>query len=94
MENQNKIHRPRTLSCQYQHFRDLIFKIEMFDLHAVSIFATGTCESDTTTPFFCKLWNTIHREIINIMTIMMKTIQKPLNLNTKYILMGWGPVYY
>jgi hypothetical protein len=69
-------------------------KIEIFDLHAVSIFATGTGESDTTTPFFCKLWNTIHREIINIMTIMMKTIQKPLNLNTKYILMGWGPVYY
>jgi hypothetical protein len=26
------------------------FKIEMFDLHAVSIFATGTGESDTTTP--------------------------------------------
>ena len=34
----------------------------MFDLHAVSIFATGTGESDTTTtpPF---LWNTIYREI-------------------------------
>jgi hypothetical protein len=26
--------------------------IEMFDLHAVSIFATGTGESDTTTPIF------------------------------------------
>ena len=52
MENQNKIHKPRTLSCQYQHFRDLFIKIEMFDLHAVSIFATGTGESDTTTPFF------------------------------------------
>jgi hypothetical protein len=25
-------------------------KIEMLDLHAVSIFATGTGESDTTTP--------------------------------------------
>ena len=50
MENQNKIHKPRTLSCQYQHVRDLLFKIEMFDLHAVSIFATGTGESDTTTP--------------------------------------------
>jgi hypothetical protein len=24
----------------------------MFDLHAVSIFATGTGASDTTTPFF------------------------------------------
>jgi hypothetical protein len=33
------------------NFRDLFFKIEMFDLHAVSIFATGTGESDTTTPF-------------------------------------------
>jgi hypothetical protein len=41
----------------------------MYDLHAVSIFATGTGESNTTTPsFFCKLWNTIYREIINIMT--------------------------
>jgi hypothetical protein len=29
---------------------DLFFKIEMFDLHAVSIFATGTGESNTTTP--------------------------------------------
>jgi hypothetical protein len=37
MENQNKIHQPRTLSCQYQHFRDLFIKIEMFDLHAISI---------------------------------------------------------
>ena len=38
------------------------FKIEMFDLHAVSIFATGTGESDTTTHTpFCKLWNTIQR---------------------------------
>jgi len=90
MENQNKIHKPRTLSCQYQHFRDLFFKIEMFDLHAVSIFATGTGESVTTTPFFCKLWNTIYREIINIRTIMMKTIKKRLNLYTKNILIGWG----
>jgi hypothetical protein len=45
----------------------------MFDLHGVSIFATGTGESDTP-PFFGKLWNTIYREISNIMTIMMKTI--------------------
>jgi hypothetical protein len=37
-------------------------KIEIFDLHAVSIFATGTGESDTTTHTpFCKLWNTIQR---------------------------------
>ena len=43
------------LSCQYQHFRDLFFKIEMFDLHAVSIFATGTGESDTTTPPFLQV---------------------------------------
>jgi hypothetical protein len=35
---------------------------EIFDLHAVSIFATGTGESDTTTHTpFCKLWNTIQR---------------------------------
>jgi hypothetical protein len=53
-----------------------------------------TGESDTTTPFFCKLWNTIYREIINIMTIMMKTIKERLNLYTKNILMGWGPVYF
>ena len=91
MENQNKIHKPRTLSCQYQHFRDLFFfKIEMFDLHAVSIFATDTGESDTHPLFFCKLWNTIYREIINIRTIMMKTIKKRLNLYTKNILIGWG----
>jgi hypothetical protein len=52
MENQNKMHKPRTLSYSYQHFRDLFFKIEMFDLHAVSIFATGTGESDTPPPLF------------------------------------------
>ena len=66
----------------------------MFDLHAVSIFATGTGESDTTNPPFCKLWNTIYREIINIMIIMMKTIKTRLNLYTKNMLMGWDPVYF
>jgi hypothetical protein len=66
----------------------------MFDLHAVSMFATGTGESVTTTPIFCKLWNTIYREIINVRTIMMKTINKRLNLYTKNILIGWGPVYF
>jgi hypothetical protein len=66
----------------------------MFDLHAVSIFDTGTGESETTTTPFSKLWNTIYREIINIMTIMMKTFKKRLNLYTKNILMGWGPVYF
>jgi hypothetical protein len=55
----------------------------MFDLHAVSIFDTGTGETDTTFPFYCKLLITIYREIINIMTIMMKTIKKRLNLYTK-----------
>jgi hypothetical protein len=30
----------------------LLVKIEIFDVHAVSIFATGTGESDTTTPLF------------------------------------------
>jgi hypothetical protein len=50
----------------------------MLDLHAVSIFATDTGESDT--PLFCKLWNTIYRKIINIMTILMKTIKTRLNL--------------
>jgi hypothetical protein len=65
----------------------------MFYFNAVSIFATGTGESETTTPFFCKLWNTIYRAIINIMTIMMKTIKKRLNLYTNNIFMGWGPVY-
>jgi hypothetical protein len=62
----------------------------MFDLHAIPIFDTGTGETDTTFPFYCKLWITIYREIINIMTIMMKTITKRLNVYTKYILMGWG----
>jgi hypothetical protein len=61
----------------------------MFDLHALSIFATGTGESDTP-PSFVKLWNTIYREIINIMTIMMKTIKKRLNLYTKKYLDGLG----
>jgi hypothetical protein len=36
------------------------------------------------------LWNTIYREIINIRTIMMKTIKKGLNLYTKNILIGWA----
>ena len=51
-------------------------------------FATCTDESDQ--PHFCKLWNTIYREIINIMTIMMKTIKKRLNLYTKKYLDGLG----
>jgi hypothetical protein len=51
-------------------------------------FATCTDESDQ--PPFCKLWNTIYREIINIMTIMMKTIKKRLNLYTKKYLDGLG----
>ena len=45
-------------------------------------------------PLFCKLWKSIYREKINILTIMMKTIKKRLNLYTKNILMGWGPVYF
>ena len=56
----------------------------MLDLHAVSIFATDTGESDT--PLFCKLWNTIYRKIINIMTILMKTIKTRLNLYANKIL--------
>ena len=85
----------RYISLELYHvntniFVIFFFKIEMFDLHAVSIFATGTGESDTTTPFFCKLWNTIYRGIINIRTIMKKTIKKRLNLCTKNILIGWG----
>jgi hypothetical protein len=31
--------------------------------------------NQTPPPPFCKLWNTIYREIINIRTIMMKTIK-------------------
>ena len=55
------------LSLELSHVNTKIFviffaKIEIFDLHAVSIFATGTGESDTTTHLpFCKLWNTIQR---------------------------------
>ena len=64
----------RYISLELYHvntnmFVIFFFKIDMFDLHAVSIFATGTGESDTTTPFFCKLWNTIYRGVINIRTI-------------------------
>ena len=36
-------------------FSGFFFKIEMFDLHAVSIFATGTGESDITTPPFLQV---------------------------------------
>jgi len=66
------------LSLELYHVNTDIFmiflvKIEVFD-DAVSIFATGTGESDPPL-FFCKLWNTIYREIINVMTIMMKTIK-------------------
>jgi hypothetical protein len=62
----------------------------MFDLHAVSIFDTGTGESETTTTPFSKLWNTIYREIINIMTIMMKTIKKAFESLYKKYLDGLG----
>ena len=89
--------RIKSLSLELSHVNTKIFviffvKIEIFDLHAVSIFATGTGESYTSP--FCKLWNTINWEIINAMTIVMKTIKQSLNLYTKYILMGWGPVYF
>ena len=47
-----------------------------------------------TSPLFCKLWNTIYREIINIMTIMVKIIKKRLNLYTKNILMGLGQMSF
>ena len=82
----------RYISLELYHVNTNIFvifflKIEMFDLHAVSIFATRTGESDTrTTTFFCKLWNTIYREIINIRAIMMKTIKKTFeSLYKKYL---------
>jgi hypothetical protein len=47
----------RSLSLGFSHVNTNIFvifleKTEIFDLHAVSIFATGTCESDTTTSLF------------------------------------------
>ena len=41
-------------------------------------------------PLFCKLWNTIYREIINIMTIMMKTIKKTFESLYKKYLDGLG----
>jgi hypothetical protein len=52
----NKI-KIRSLSLEFSHVNTNIFvillvKIEIFDVHAVSIFATGTGESDTTTGFF------------------------------------------
>jgi hypothetical protein len=64
----------------------------MFDLHAVSIFSTGTGESDT--PLFCKLWNTIYREIINIMTIMMKTIKKTKVYLSASFVCNWRCVHF
>jgi len=51
----------------------------MFELHAISIFATVTSELD---PPFASCG------IINLMTIMMKTLKKRLNVYTKYILIG------
>jgi hypothetical protein len=59
--------------------------IEMFDLHRWIRHHP---------PLSLKLWNTIYREVINIMTIMMKTIKKRLNIFAKNIFMGWGPVYF
>jgi hypothetical protein len=46
----------RYISLELYHvntniFVIFLFKIEMFDLHAVSIFFTGTCELDTTNLF-------------------------------------------
>ena len=90
MENQNKIHKPRTLSCQYQHFRDLFFKDRDVWFACSIYFCHRHRWIRHHHPLFCKLWNTIYREIINIRTIMMKTIKKRLNLYTKNILIGWG----
>ena len=60
--------------------------LELYHVNTkISIFAAGTGESAPPF-FFCKLWNTIYREIINIMTIMMKTIKKTFeSLYNKYI---------
>jgi hypothetical protein len=64
-------------------------KIEMFDLHAISIFCHKHwwIKHHLTTPFFCKLWNTIYREIISI---MMKTIKKTFESLYKIYLDGLG----
>jgi hypothetical protein len=52
------------------------------------LFLPHALVNQTPPPRFCKLWNTVHREIINILTVMMKTIKKRLNRYAKYILMG------
>jgi len=86
------IFKPRT-HVYTNIFVIFFLKIEIFDLHEVSIFDTGTGESDTPVtppPFFLQVVSTIYREIINIMTIMMKTIKRRLHVYTKYIFMCWG----
>jgi hypothetical protein len=50
----------------------------MFDLHAVSIFATGTGESDTTTPFFASFCLSKPRCYGDCMLLVKKT-----NVNSK-----------
>ena len=91
MENQNKIHKPRTLSCQYQHFRDLFFLRSRCLICMQYLFLPQTQVNQTPPPpFFASCGTQIYREIINIRTIMMKTIKKRLNLYTKNILIGWG----
>ena len=86
MENQNTIIKQVTLSYVYQHVRHLLFwKIEMFDLHAISIFARCTGDSNPTLPPpICKLWNN------QINDYNDENIKKCLNVYTKYLLMGWG----
>ena len=53
------IFKPRT-NVHVNIFVTFFLKIEMFDLHKVSIFATGTGESDTA-PFFASCEHNLQR---------------------------------
>jgi len=57
----------------------------MFD-DAVSIFATGTGHSDPA-PFVLQVvgHNLYYRDIINVMTIMMKTIKNALHEKSTFV---------
>jgi hypothetical protein len=95
MENQNKIHKPRTLIMLIPTFSwSFLLRLRCLICMQYLFCHRHRWIRHHHPPFFCKLWNTFYREIINIMTIMMKTIKKRLNLYTKNILMGWGPVYF
>ena len=91
MENQNKIFQRRTLSCLYPTFSWSFFK-DRDVLFACNIYFCHRPRGIIHTPFISCRTQSIEKKI-NIMTIMMKTIKKRLNLYTKYTLMSWGILF-